>query len=228
MILSRMIPESPTNPYRLGRHVYQDSRSRAFAAQGGATITSVFHRPTNPIALDQGSLGSCTGNAAAKCLSTAPFIHDLNESVAVSIYSDATKIDPFAGTYPPTDTGSNGLSVMKVCQSRGYISGYRWAFNLDQALSALMAGPGILGIEWRDDMFTPDSRGRIKPTGAIAGGHQVTMIGYDKPHEEVILVNSWGPDWGNVEQGITGCFRMRVDDFSSLLATGGDLTFPNL
>jgi hypothetical protein len=64
--------------------------------------------------------------------------------------------------------------------------------------------------------------------GGISGGHEVCMIGYDKSHEEIIFVNSWGQEFGIVEQGATGCFRMRIDDFSSLLATGGDVTFPNL
>lgn len=228
MITKRRIQELSSNPYRLGRHVNHDVRSRQFAVRAGNPIVSVFHKPNNPIALDQGSLGSCTGNAAAKCLSTAPFIHDLDEAEAVRIYSEATKIDPFDGVYPPTDSGSDGISVMKVCQKRGYITSYQWAFNLDQALSALMEKPGICGVEWREGMFNPDSRGRVKPVGAVCGGHEVTMIGYDKATEEGIFVNSWGPGWGVVVQGITGCFRMRIDDFSSLLATGGDVTFPVL
>jgi hypothetical protein len=227
-ITRRTIAELPGNPYRLGRHINHDARSRQFTARAGNPIVSVFHKPNNPIALDQGQIGSCTGNAAAKCLSTAPFIHNLTEADAVSIYSDATKIDSFQGSYPSTDTGSDGISVMKVCQKRGYITSYEWAFNLDQALSALMLQPGICGVEWREGMFEPDSRGRVRIVGAIAGGHEVTMIGYDKGLEEIIFVNSWGPDFGVVEQGITGCFRMRIDDFSSLLATGGDVTFPNL
>jgi hypothetical protein len=224
--LVRRIPELEGNPYRLGRHIRHDQRNRGFAVALTVPIVSVLHRPNNAIAFDQGSLGSCTGNAAVKCVSTAPFRYDFNEDVAVSVYSDATKLDPFAGQYPPDDTGSDGLSVMKVCKSRGYIGAYQWAFTLDQALSALMLGPGICGVEWRRDMFTPDERGRIKPTGAIAGGHELCLIGYDLPHEELIVQNSWGPNWGIIYQGITGCCRLRIDDFASLLATGGDVTFP--
>lgn len=227
MIVQRTLVESHRHPYRLGRHIYHDSRSRAYAVRGGAPITSVFHKPNDIIALDQGSVGACTGFAAVKCLSTAPFTNRFTEVDGRAVYSAATAIDPFEGTWPPTDTGSNGLSVMKVCKSKGWIKGYQWAFTLDQALSALMERPGICGIEWREDMFTPDDRGRIKPSGAIAGGHEVCMIGYDRPHEEIILVNSWGPGFGAIINGVTGCFRIRIDDFAALIATGGDVTFPD-
>jgi hypothetical protein len=228
MITQRQLVEDHRHPFRLGRHIRHDSRSRAFAVRGGAPITSVLHRPNDIIALDQGNLGACTGFAAAKCLSTAPFTNRFDSTVARGVYSDATKSDSYPGSWPPDDTGSDGLSVMKVCVKRGWIKSYQWAFNLDQALSALMERPGICGIEWRDDMFTPDDRGRVKPSGAIAGGHEVCMIGYDRPHEEIILVNSWGPGFGVVFDGITGVFRIRVDDFAALLATGGDVTFPDL
>ena len=42
----------------------------------------------------------------------------------MSIYSDATKIDTAAGSYPPTDTGSDGVSVAAVATKRGLVSGF--------------------------------------------------------------------------------------------------------
>lgn len=233
----RLIVERSGIPYRLGRHVNHDPRNRSFAvnAREFSVITNAFWMPNDPMPLDQNrywdgtkyiSLGSCTGNAAAKSVSCAPFKNKFDEQYAVGVYSDATKIDPFDGQYPPTDTGSDGSSVMKVLKTRGVIGSYWWGFNIDQILAGLMQGPGIFGVEWRDDMFTPDGRGRIKPTGAIAGGHEICCIGWDNDSQEFIIQNSWGKDWGKTISGCPGCCRVRVDDMASLMATGGDCCFP--
>ncbi|MEV5953720.1 hypothetical protein AB0M11_08075, partial [Streptomyces sp. NPDC051987] len=51
---------------RLGRHIEHDPRSRAYALSEDllpSTYTSAVHTVRIPV-LDQGSLGSCTGNAA--------------------------------------------------------------------------------------------------------------------------------------------------------------------
>ena len=40
------------------------------------------------------------------------------EQFAVALYSDATKVDAYPGTYPPDDTGSSGLAICTT-QSRG-------------------------------------------------------------------------------------------------------------
>jgi hypothetical protein len=226
-IYRRLIAENPNNPYRLGRHINHDPRSKAFAVRSsGVAINPVFWMPNNKQPFDQGSLGSCTGNMAAKAVSTAPFELVLTEADAVAIYSAATKIDPFKDQYPPTDTGSDGASVMKVLQSLGYIKSYSWGFNVDQILAGLMSGPGGFGIEWREGMFTPDVRGRVRPIGAVAGGHEILFIGWDADSQEFILQNSWGASWGVTINGCPGCFRIRLDDLAALMATGGDCVFP--
>lgn len=156
VVIGRYAPSDP----RLGRHVYHDSRSRGFAApEGGAGAwRSVRHQRFIPV-LDQGQVGSCTGNAAAGCLGTGQFwgqatqqtlsaadaTHD--EGEAVKLYSAATALDQIKGTYPPDDTGSDGLSVAKACQNAGLISGYTHAFSLDALLSALSTQPVIVGTE---------------------------------------------------------------------------------
>src|SRR5262245_14501855 len=66
--------DNPTDP-RLGRHVRHDPRSWNFAFGAVADtsrLASVRHESQIPT-LDQGQLGSCTGNAATKCLSYEPF-----------------------------------------------------------------------------------------------------------------------------------------------------------
>jgi hypothetical protein len=85
--------------------------------------------------LDQGKLGSCTGNAGTGAVGTQPFYHQVGKNVlpavddasageqfAVKLYSDATKADAIPDSYPPDDTGSSGLAICKVLNARGTIS----------------------------------------------------------------------------------------------------------
>jgi hypothetical protein len=70
----------PSTDPRLGRHVLHDSQSRRFPVDtAGLSIVSVRH--TRRIAiLDQGQLGSCTGNAGVGCLGTDPYYGTLAPS----------------------------------------------------------------------------------------------------------------------------------------------------
>src|SRR3954447_21394317 len=62
------------------------------------------------IPLDQGQLGSCTGNACEMACYEMPG-HSAKvtktEAQAVALYRRATVLDGFPGTYPPEDTGSS-------------------------------------------------------------------------------------------------------------------------
>lgn len=215
---------APADP-RLRRYVNHDSRSRAFAYDtSGLTLVNTRHVRHVPV-LDQGDLGSCTGNAGIGCLGTGRFFTDrgthysLDEAGAVALYSDATKADPYEGTYPPTDTGSDGLTVAKVLTKAGEIAGYRHTFTLNDALLALTKTPWICGTNWTDGMFAPDSDGRVRPTGAVAGGHEYVAEQLDVDHQRVWFTNSWGASWG-----VDGRFYMTWDDFGALLRRDGDVT----
>src|ERR1044072_4809916 len=97
-------------------------------------MVSMRHLSMIPV-LNQGNLGSCTGNAATKNMSYGEFWLVEGESVlstedtlkneiyAVGVYSAATELDPWEGSYPPDDTGSDGLSVAKLLRQRGLING---------------------------------------------------------------------------------------------------------
>lgn len=223
--------ENPSDP-RLGRHIRHDPRSWqfAFTAVDLGTLASVRHQSNIPT-LDQGSLGSCTGNAATKCLSYDPFWGTpkvktvigpdavADEKYAVDVYSAATAVDQYPGVYPPTDTGSDGLSVAKVLQSRALISGYQHAFSLEALLSALAKQPVIVGTEWRQDMFHPAADGRQKITGAVAGGHEYCLDELDVANERVWMQNSWGKSWG-----LQGRAYFTWTDMRALLAASGDCT----
>lgn len=210
----------------LGRNIDHDPRSRAFAHKAsGRALVSVKHTRRIPI-LNQGDLGSCTGNAATGALGTDPVFRGLQpadgplvEAFAVGIYSDATKVDEYAGTYPPTDTGSSGLAVGKVCKARGYISGYRHAFSVDDALDALQDGPVLTGVSWHTGMDSPTETGLVSIAGAVRGGHEFVADSYDADLKLVGFSNSWGDQWG-----AAGRFYMHADDWGTLLDDHGDVT----
>jgi Papain family cysteine protease len=221
-----VIPEQPVEGRPLGRHVHHDSRSRLFELDtSGVTLKNAehdFHIST----LDQGQLGSCTGNAGTGCLSTDPFNTTieadnikLDETYAVSLYSDATKIDPYQGTYPPTDTGSDGLSIAKVLKTRGLISGYLHTFNREDALKAIVKNAVIIGISWYSGFDEPDANGHVVLSGQVRGGHEVCVYKIDVDNKLIWFHNSWGDTWG-----IKGCASMSWDDFGRLLDEKGDVT----
>jgi hypothetical protein len=183
----------------------------------------ILHRRYGPV-LDQGSLGSCTGNAMAQVLNMTP-LHTpgtrwLKEEDAVALYQRATAIDPFPGTYRPEDTGSDGLSVCKAAKELGHITGYRWAFGFEHALDALQNGPVLVGTVWHQSMFTPDAKGFVWPDGNEVGGHEYVLMG-DDTKGKLTFLNSWGKGWGK-----GGRFHMNYVTFGKLLAAQGDVAVP--
>lgn len=209
---------------RLGRVVVHDPRSLNFVyAPRFAVVSRVWDRKV-PIT-NQGNLGSCTGHAAVSAMGTGGFFDTTNgkmaydKKAAESIYSDATKVDPFQGQWPPTDTGSSGLGIGKVLKSRGLIDSYQHAVTFDQALAALMEGPVITGVPWYSAMSKPDANGFVKKSGAQEGGHEFCVYGVNVEESYVYCANSWGTSWGQ-----RGLFKMTYATWQSLLKTRGDVT----
>jgi hypothetical protein len=223
----QQIPETAAPGRRLGRHVNHDPRSLQFLVEpAAAKLRSVTHERVIPV-LDQGDLGSCTGNAATGALGTQPLYDalpaddrsDLDEGFAVLVYERATDIDPFPGSYPPDDTGSDGLSVAKVLKAYGLISRYRHATSLRAMQTALQTTPVIVGVHWYTGFDTPDGDGVVKLGGELRGGHEFEVIGVDFERKRFEAVNSWGDGWG-----VAGHFFITFDDMRHLLSERGDCT----
>jgi hypothetical protein len=226
--VKRHIPWSDT-PFPLGRSIWHDPKSLDFPAETARALKTTYHPRRIPI-LDQLKLGSCTGNAETGLLGTEPFYTAIkdklgaktptyDEAMAVSIYSEATHYDPWPGEFPPDDTGSTGLAVMKVARKRGWITSYRHAFGLDHALHALVLRPVIIGIPWYNDMFNPGPGGLISVGGGVAGGHEVVLDSIDVENRLVGGANSWNSTWG-----ANGRFKLTWDTFDALLKDEGDVT----
>jgi hypothetical protein len=235
-IYVRPIPEHVIPGQRLGRHVRHDSRSLAYPYTAPEReLKPVLWTRHTPI-LNQGDIGSCTGNAMTGALGTEPDYAGLpaahpalDEAEALTLYSAATKLDPYAGsfTYPPPpgsgqDTGSDGLSVAKAAQKAGLISGYTHCFSLAQMRQALQAGPVIVGVNWYDSFDNPDGNGQvaISRNATVRGGHEFEVRGDDGTN--FYADNSWGQDWGP----LGGSFTFTLGTMEQLLAEQGDCTVP--
>ncbi len=224
-IRTKIIKEEP-DACRLGRHVEHDPLSRAFMA-GTAIIKTVTYKRYGEI-LQQGELGSCTGNAMVGVLMTEPLWvkgRKLDEDDAIALYKAATRLDDISGVYPPHDTGSSGLGVMKAAVKAKYITGYAHSFSLEHLLGSLSVRPGILGINWYSSFDSPKATGECALTAAakLRGGHEVQMFGIDAKKERVWCYNSWGPKWGGRKNGT---FFFSFKTLKRLLDEEGDATFP--
>ena len=214
---------------RLGRHVEHDPRSRDYAYEATAGALVAVEHVRHGSIFNQGSLGSCTGNAACGAKNTEPLYHSgsshlIAEAGAVDVYSLATRLDGVSdGYYPPKDTGSSGLAVAKAMKQEGMIGSYRHAFDMAAALPALQAGPVITGIPWFEGFDSPDSNGLVKIAGQVRGGHEIVARGYQpaaNPGDALVkLDNSWGTTFG-----VAGSFYWTVSTWQSLLDQQGDVT----
>lgn len=210
----------------LGRLVEHDERSRLYQALQATVPRSVLWGHHGPV-LDQGELGSCTGNAAAQLVNTDYFAparpHGyLTEADAVKLYELATRLDGFPNnTYPPTDEGSSGLGAAKAGVKLGYFTGYKHCFGFDHFAATLQLQPVIVGTPWYQGMFTPNAKGFVRPIGKAVGGHEYLALGISYENKTLVFLNSWGPSFGK-----NGRFSMTFGDFTRLLAAQGDATAP--
>ena len=220
-------PAAGRSPRALGRNVYHDSRNLAYPwTRRGLGLTTQMWPRRIPI-LDQGAVGSCTGNEQTGALGTGPIFDALpaghpvlDESLALKIYSGAETIDG-DGPYPPNDNGSSGPSAAQVAKNLGLIAGYLHCFSLTDILDALETGPVGIGSNWYDSMDSPDSSGlvTITPGATIRGGHEYLCRGKDITSQLLYLDNSWGTSFGNA-----GSFTYSYATLERLLAEQGDAT----
>ena len=231
---TELIPQSRHPQYRLGRHVEHDPRSwehdAAHLVPRTVQVRTVEWKRHSPI-LNQGDLGSCTGNAMAGWLACEPGCTSdaegsvYTEDFARKLYSIATKVDAFPGEWPPDDTGSSGLAVAKAARGLGLIRRYSWAFTTDGLIRALMLGPVIVGVPWYESMFNPDSNGYVSATvdSGLAGGHEFLIRGYDVIMHRFLADNSWGDGWG-----AGGSFKFTRSTWDILRGQRADVTVPHV
>jgi hypothetical protein len=216
------------NPARgFGRHIRHHPRSKLYRVPRRATINSVQHL-TNVGTFDQGELGCCTAAAGLKLLSYDPHFRLLRSRLdwtmdeVVPYYSKITAADSFPGTYPPDDTGSDGLASAAAAKELGWISGYRHALGLEDMLSALQDGPVSMGSNWYSSMSVPRTNGEVRITANayLEGGHQFVADGLDVPTKKIWYRQSWGESWSPLGGGR---FWMSWATTDRLLNEAGDV-----
>jgi hypothetical protein len=227
----------------LGRVQHHDPRNLRYAhgVLPKSAIQSVVWARHTPI-LDQGQLGSCTGNALTGALGTDSAgrtataqvtvtadskgifkagTYTLDEDFAVMAYELNTRLDDIKGQYKPDDTGSSGPACGKAARALGLATGYTHAFSYDALRSALQLGPVLIGIDWYSSMFDPRADGQIvvDKSSGLAGGHELMIREYDAANDVAWVDNSWGMSWG-----VNGRGYFKGADLRTLLADGGDVT----
>jgi hypothetical protein len=211
----------PRLDVRLGRNVVHDPRSRAFpraAAVDRSTWRDKAVRIYDPLPNPNQPVGCCTGvDASVKLNAIGNRVKGrvLGMDIALKVYSRATQLDPWMGSYPPEDTGSSGLAAAKAAVEFGLATEYRWLFRgADEVVQTIMEGEPVgIGARWEWDMFEQDANGVIHLGGGLAGGHQWTARGYDVDRD-LILGRCW---WGSFRD-----FWISRADLAILLADNGD------
>lgn len=218
-----------TGDIRLDRVPRFDERSRAFPI---ITPTISAKRPRSYTwscdkHLDQGREGACVGFGVTHELIARPVrVKGIDASYAKEkIYWPAQMNDPWpGGSYPgavPFYEGTNVLDGVKVAQKLGWFEEYRWSFGLDELiLGTGYNGPAVLGINWYEGMYQPDSNGFIHATGKQVGGHCILCKGVNVTKKYFKLHNSWGTDWG-----IGGDCLISFADMERLLDEQGEAAF---
>jgi hypothetical protein len=205
----------------LGRRLAPDPRDTAFPMAAVLPQRSV--RPyrywwTGGAWLDQGAYSTCVGHAWAHWTEDGPVTHP-GTIDPVAIYREATQLDP----WPENDGGDLdfGTSVRagaQALQARGRISEYRWAWSVDDVVTAVLeVGPVVVGTWWTEAMFTPDREGIVRYEGSHVGGHAYVINGMDMYRGLARAKNSWGRSFGR-----NGFFSLPLEDLDQLIRADGE------
>lgn len=222
-------PKSRLFPYKVDPQAYP--RSVSWLHFG--TVSDQSSVP--PVPKPEGWIGwgGCVGWTGLDWRNTQPNkvagmqFHDRD---GLAYYNGATENDewndndrPLESRAADPDEGSSGLGLAKFFKAQGTIGSYRWGFTLDQFVIGLQEGPWACGLPWQNDMFEPDSRGQITPTGGLAGGHELLAVklqysARSPGKSRVWLLNHWTRKWG-----VRGKAWMWLQDFDALRRDGGDV-----
>lgn len=207
----------------------KDPRNRNFPFRAAPVRRSVTHIGNAPISTQVGN--SCVGYTCLDTINYAKFSPNrrqinhntrfLPNDAGLTFYSIATRLDAWPEAFPPTDSGSSVLAGAKTLQRFGFIGFYRWAFTFADFLAAVEQQPVMVGTLWTDGMSDPDSKGLIRPTGSLVGGHAYSVRGVNFSKELLRCRNHWSEDWGH-----RGEMFINFADMQWLLSQQGEVLVP--
>jgi hypothetical protein len=224
---SYLLPHLPDNPFPLGRAgVHLDPRNyehralvnpppkRTKAYKRWLRLRKDVYDQQGPSCTAQSAIGVLrTGNQNRAAFTE--FAGFDTEEERHAAYLRWQKFDP--EWWGPHD-GSASDSAWKGLREEGYITSWKWLFGEEELLEWVrFYAAAEVGIVWTEDMFYPDSGGFIRPSGRHAGGHEISVVGYDSATDAYELVNSWSLDWGK-----WGRCRIKRADMAALLRDDGD------
>ena len=164
--------------------------------------------------LDQGNTGHCVGFTGADFMGDAPVLNSITNDLGHTLYYECKVFDG----EPKQENGSDLRSLGKVLKTRGRITGYAFASNVDEVKSWVRTrGPVMMGTMWYDSMFHPNAAGEVKIAGGQAGGHAWSIVGHDPVRGLFIAQNHWGTGWAD-----KGYFYLTDATLARLLSEQGD------
>lgn len=208
-----------------GRVEQFDDASRAYGvahrlAAAAPADPRTWRWPVPPPApLDQGRTSECVPHSWVHEGIAAPIETRFADAAgtARTWYRECKRIDGM-----PDADGTSLLAGAKVARRHGLISEYRWAFSEPEVAAAVAwLCPVVIGIPWTEGMMDPDSRGLLRPTGRVLGGHAVLVIGINVEHGVYQVLSSWGRQWAD-----RGVALIRRADLARQLRQRGDACVP--
>lgn len=182
--------------------------------------------------LNQGSEGACVGFGWLAEILAKPVqpeyqpTEEFGNRLAQFYYEEAKKLDEWDGE---DYEGTSVLAGAKVMNKYNLISEYRWCFNIDDIIDAVVfKGPVVIGIPWYESMYRTNSDGLCGVSGERVGGHCITITGYDPAMSfgrQTIEVFKWRNSWGS-DYGDNGSGFIRVSDLRKLFLEGGEACIP--
>lgn len=170
---------------------------------------------------DQGNTPMCVAFSWAHWLAEGPLTQKYKRIQGGSaidttyLYNEAQKNDDWEGE---DYDGTSVRAGAKILKRDGFISSYSWAWDIETVKNALLtAGPLVVGTAWYYDMFFPNEKGIITPTGEMMGGHAYLLDGINIKKKLIRIKNSWGRNWGN-----KGFAYISFDDMDKLIKNQGE------
>jgi hypothetical protein len=190
-----------------------------------STATAISHQWPLPDVLDQGRVGSCTGNGSAAAMSSLLWEHRQHnnahrmdrEEAAMCVYELGTSRDEFAGDWPTADTGSSVNGVLKAGRDLGIVKAWSWCRS-EAAIrhAVLTVSPVVWGVPFYASMEEPvDGYMLVDPATELLGGHCMCLLAFDGT--DYLQQNSWGDSWGT-----DGRVKIRSADVRLLLDEGAE------
>ncbi len=224
-------------PRRLGRLKSVDKRDHLYLLRRPAklsTLQSKTWKRATDAPWDQGETSRCTAFGGGGLLAAAPVRNKVPpKSEGINLDDWLTYLYGLAqdnDEWPGSDyDGSSVRGVMEALVKLGFITEYRWAFDVDTIIHHLLTvGPMVVGTDWTKVMFRPvngfiqvmDAQGKY----VVEGGHCYLLRGVDRRKKcpdgtkgAFLILNSWGKGWG-----VKGEVWISFADFAILLRNGGE------